>query len=94
MTFDETIAQLDHLLQIDRTKRERALSQLQSIVQRLDAGSSPDVVEPLVERSERRQARGVTNPGTPFVPLPSRTTHGGPWGPAMRAKLRAQALGR
>ena len=29
-----------------------------------------------------------------FVPLPQRTTHGGPFGPKVRAKLIAEILGK
>jgi hypothetical protein len=30
----------------------------------------------------------------PFVPMPRRTTHGGPFGPVVRAKLIREALAR
>lgn len=32
--------------------------------------------------------------GRPYVALPQRTTHGGPFGPVVRAKLRDEAMGR
>jgi hypothetical protein len=94
MSFDETIQQLDHILQADRARKEGSLALLRSAVQRLDGSPSLPDVEPLVERYERRDRRGVTNPPEPFVPLPRRTTHGGRFGPAVVAKLRAEALGR
>ena len=89
MSFDETISDLDQLFQADRARKEGSLALLRSAVQRLD------VVAPGDEPTDLTPSRGSTAPArSPFVPLPKRTTHGGNYGPALRAKLRAQALER
>jgi hypothetical protein len=93
LTWDETIAQLDGLLQADRERKQGSLALLRSVVQGLE-GAAPPLDEPLEGGNEGRSLRGWTAPRDTFVPLPRRKTHGGNWGPAMRAKLRAQALAK
>ncbi len=92
MGFDETFRQLSDLLQAEAGRRESALRDLRSAVSRLDGGFLPPD-EP-AERDEGGRARRMVQPPVPFVPLPSRTTHGGRFGPAVRAKLIAEALRR
>lgn len=94
---DETVAQLD---QLHRASHERALMTRQSLdasVARLGESSAPfvDVAGsspggPVTETSRGRPQPVV--PKEPYFPLPERTTHGGPFGPAVRAKLLAEAL--
>jgi hypothetical protein len=90
---DETIRQLDQLFQAERARREGSLALLRSVVQRLEGPLTPDP-EPLEQGGGRGAPRGVTTPAVPFVPLPQRTTPGGRWGPAVRAKLRSEALAK
>ena len=95
---DETVAQLDQLL---RASSERALTTRQSLdaaVARLGDSSAP-FVEPTasVTGGDPRDASTFRPPSvaeTPYFPLPQRTTHGGPFGPAVRAKLLAAALAK
>ena len=92
MTFDETFRQLDQIVQAERARVENDRLRFAADTQRLDGSLLPPD-ETLIERDEgRRSRRGLTSPGEPFVPLPSRTTHGGRFGPAVRAKLRSEAL--
>lgn len=91
--FDETYRQLDQLLQAEATRVSRERQRAEADSQRLNGELLPPD-EPLIERDGGRDRRGVTYPSEPFVPLPIRTTHGGRWGPAMRSKLRAEALRR
>jgi len=94
---DETVAQLD---QLHRASRERALTtrlSLDAAVARLGDSSLP-WVEPGGEAAGG-DYRGVSpprspSPAEPYFPLPERTTHGGPFGPAVRAKLLAAALAK
>ena len=97
---DETIAQLD---QLHRASRERVLSNrlsLDAAVARLGDSTIP-FVDDLAEAVSRPPADGTVPSRnrpvadeTPFVALPQRTTHGGPWGPAMVRKLTAEALAK
>ena len=90
--LDETSGQLDRLLAPAREQRSRNLQRLELIVAGLD-GVTADEPEPTAERHERPEDRRLQAPDpAPFVALPQRTTHGGPWGPAMREKLTRIAL--
>ncbi len=98
---DETASQLD---QLHRASRERALTHRQA----LDAATARlgDSSLPFVDANwEGLPGTGVrpdaSSSGSPPVPepephyaLPQRTTHGGPFGPAVRAKLLAAALAK
>ena len=90
--LDETSAQLERLFAPSREQRSRNLQRLERIVAGLD-GVTADESEPTVERRERPEDRRPPAPDPqPFVALPTRSTHGGPWGPAMREKLTRIAL--
>jgi hypothetical protein len=94
---DETIAQLD---QLHRSSSERNLTHRQA----LDAATARlgDSSAPFVESMAEQPPSDGTTPGRPrtapesepYYPLPQRTTHGGPFGPAVRAKLLAAAVAR
>lgn len=89
---DETIAQLDQLHAASRNRLAENRLRLERIVAGLD-GATTDEPEPTPERRERPEdRRPSTSDPAPFVALPQRTTHGGPWGPAMRDKLTRIAL--
>jgi hypothetical protein len=87
--IDETIASLDRLQQTEEARQAEHLRDLRASVAGLDFGS-PAEAEPTDVRPER----APVPPGRPYVPLPQRTTHGGPWGPAVRERLRAVALAK
>jgi hypothetical protein len=96
---DETIAQLD---QLNRLSSERVLRWRQS----LDAATAQLGNSSLpFEGLDRETPAGPSNwegssalpPAAepePYYALPQRTTHGGPFGPAVRAKLLAAALAK
>jgi len=96
---DETVAQLDQLL---RASSERALTARQSLdaaVGRLGDSSAPFVGyeagdQPRADGTGPPRARPEAESSVPYIPLPERTTHGGPWGPKVRAKLLAAALAK
>ncbi|MEI6357967.1 MAG: hypothetical protein WCP53_12840 [Verrucomicrobiota bacterium] len=86
------MAQLNGVLGADRARRDASMGQLRSAVANL-YGSPADMPDGSADiipiRSQQPQQ---TQQG--FVPMPSRTTHGGGFGPAVRARLRAEAMGR
>jgi hypothetical protein len=92
---DETIAQLD---QLHRAMSDRALTHRQTldrITARLGDSSLP--FEEHVAATPSREGFPVRPPvdePEPYYPLPQRTTHGGPFGPVVRAKLLAAALAK
>ena len=95
---DETIAQLD---QLNRASSERMLASRQSLdaaTARLGDSSLP--FEEVGASSGAADYRGASSPRfaapdeLPYYPLPQRTTHGGPFGPKVRAKLLAAALAK
>ena len=98
---DETAAQLDQLL---RASSERTLTTRQSLdtaVARLGDSSLPFVDANWEGPTGAGGQLGASTPQprpapgeTPYFPLPQRTTHGGPFGPAVRAKLLAAALAK
>jgi hypothetical protein len=89
---DETSARLDRLLASSAIQRSQNLQRLEHLVAGLghsdvDSSGAPP------ERRERSEDRRPSPPDpAPFVALPTRTTHGGPWGPKMREKLTRIAL--
>ena len=95
---DGTIDQLNGLNLAERNRRRDGLRVLEAAVARLDVAAlpQPDEAEPLPrERRDERKGRSASAPDpVPFVALPQRTTHGGPWGPKVREKLIAEALGK
>lgn len=95
---DETIAQLDLLHQSIRNRALTARQALDATVARLGESSAPFVEpgdpQPPSGGTAPPRNGAVAEPSLPFVPLPRRTTHGGDWGPAMRAKLTAEALAK
>lgn len=94
---EETFAQLDNLMTREATKRAAERARLEAAVAGLDAATPAATEQPEerpVGRAPRpRQAAAEPVP-TPYVNLPERTTHGGPFGPQVRAKLVAEALAR
>lgn len=93
LSFQQTIAELDQLLQADAARKAESLALLRTVVRNLDGELLPPDEDPGAGDG-RLVARRLTNDGEPFVPMPKRTTHGGRFGPAVVAKLRAQALRR
>ena len=93
--IEETLAQLDSLHERRRARVAADFDALKGFVGRLDESFGADD-EPVMERHDRRpEPTGRRTPpgdSPPFVPLPQRTTPGGPFGPAVRAKLTAEAL--
>ena len=93
---DETIDQLD---QLHRASSERNLTSRQSLdaaVARLGDSSAP-FVETMADQPPMGgmpPSRGEPTPSAPYYPLPQRTTHGGPFGPKVRAKLLAAAIAK
>lgn len=92
---DETIADLERLHATTEATRTRARISLDLVVAGLDGtfAEEPEV------RSERHGRAAVdrgatTSDPTPFVALPVRTTHGGPFGPAVRDRLTREALAK
>ncbi|NJD28873.1 MAG: hypothetical protein FIA92_11325 [Chloroflexi bacterium] len=96
-SVDETLAQLDALHRPLAERRAAARVDLDRMVAALSVSSEPWAEAADAERptpSARRRAGTVAQGREPdqFVALPERTTHGGPFGPAVRAKLIAEAL--
>lgn len=94
---DETVAALDRLNQQDQANRLRHRTSLESIVAGLGHGSPADTEEPAPSLRNGRLDTDRRPPAPdpqPFVALPQRTTHGGPFGPAVRDKLIAEALSK
>jgi hypothetical protein len=86
------MARLDQLLQAERQRKEVPLNLLRSVVKGLD-GVLPSPDEPGADLGDvARPVRRATAPSRPYVALPRRTTHGGRFGPAVVAKMRARAL--
>lgn len=96
---DETVAALD---QLHRASHDRVLATRQSLdaaVGRLGESSVPFVDGmagdgPATVPAGPATARRPVDDETPYYPLPQRTTHGGPFGPTVRAKLLAAALAK
>ena len=95
---DETVADLDRLLAKSQTIRDQHRGRLDLLVAGLNGFPSSDEEDPAVQPERRGRAasdRGPEPPDPrPFVALPQRTTHGGPWGPVLREKLTNAALAK
>lgn len=98
--LEATLASLDALNQAAQARRRDSLRTLEAAVARLDGSFVPPDEPSSEARRSDEWAGGPARwprPGTdprPFVALPERTTHGGPWGPKMVEKLTAQALAK
>jgi hypothetical protein len=99
--IDETIAQMDRLNEPERERRARDFEALQALVSNLETPFDPSLVEaaPELGRGRRQEGPRSATPGDrgalPFgFELPQRRTHGGPFGPAVRAKLIAEVQDR
>lgn len=95
---DETLAQLDRLFREENDRKSLWRQRLDALVANLGASSGPAYQDPSSdpmgqppEPAPRRVARQEEQP---FVALPERTTHGGPFGPAVRQKLISEALAK
>jgi len=94
---DETIDQLNGLLNAERTRRRDRLQALEAAVARLDGPPVGDDEVAPAPRDRRDERSGRSSPRSdpvPFVALPKRTTRGGDYGPKVRAKLTAEALAK
>lgn len=97
--ISETIAALDGLRNAERQRDREWFQRLEAAVARLDGPPVPDLEggSELQGRSDVRSERSVgsSKPDpAPYVALPRRRTHGGDFGPKVRAKLTAEALGK
>lgn len=93
--LDETIASLEQLHAQSQSNRAKAKAQLDLLVETLGVSSAPWVEESSADLVGAGRPSSPALPApTPYVALPERTTHGGPFGPAVRAKLIAEALAR
>jgi hypothetical protein len=94
---DETIEALDRL-RAERSARDQSMwRSLRDAADRLGDSSSPyfDPVAgdgPAVGQPGPSSSRRSVDEEVPYVALPQRTTHGGPFGPKVRQKLIAEAL--
>jgi hypothetical protein len=95
-SIEDTLEQLDRLHQSNLQRQADLRDRLKAVV---DASSFDMPDEPQgapVARQDGRTGRSAGPvPDRPSViPLPRRTTHGGPWGPKMRAKLEAEIIAK
>lgn len=95
--ISETLAALDGLRNAERQRNLDGLRRLEAAVARLDGPPVPDLElggSELQGRSDVRRERSVAPPPdpAPYVALPRRRTHGGDFGPKVRAKLTEEAL--
>lgn len=92
---DETVAELDRLLASRSTFSQEMRQRLDRAVAGLDNGTPEEIEVPVGRREGPGTDRRPSAPDPlPFVALPQRTTHGGPFGPAVRDKLTAEALAK
>lgn len=93
--LDATLAQLDALHAPRLTRQQQATTELAFSVSRLGESAEPWREEEALNPTSQARAGGSAPVAqAPYVPLPERTTHGGPFGPKVRAKLIAEALER
>jgi hypothetical protein len=88
---DETVARLDALFLADRARRSASAEFLTTAVARLGEASEPWREEVVAPPPATRRDAPPPPAMLPAVSLPERTTHGGPFGPKVRAKLIAEA---
>lgn len=90
-SIDETLAQLDALHNAERATRSLWLGRLEAAVAVPPvAAFDEEGVAPLRGRRDERMERSASEPDPqPFVPLPTRTTHGGPFGASIRDRVLA-----
>lgn len=93
---DETIADLARLQATTQATQAARRARLDGVVARLNDSSVGQGDEGVVpERRERGEDRRQASADPePFVALPQRTTRGGDFGPAVRAKLTREALAK
>ena len=95
---DETIAQLDQLHRASSERNLTSRAALDFATSRLGDSSLPFVETMAADQSNpvggSSPSREPVAESAPFYPLPQRTTHGGAWGPKMRAKLLAAAMAK
>lgn len=92
---DATIASLDALFERQRARREKGLAELAALTSRLGDSTEPwtePTTSAMPSRASSPESRRPHEP-MPFVVLPERSTHGGDFGPKVRRKLIAEALG-
>lgn len=88
---DETIEAFDRLQQSTLLRRSHDLQRLESVAAGLNGAYQDEPEAPLTrERREDRPATGAAP--EPFIPLPKRTTHGGPFGPKVAAIITAEIV--
>jgi hypothetical protein len=94
LALEASIVELERLHQANRAREDRDLAQLIGAVGRLDVGWLATSDEPSMGRGERqpepRRRPSAPSESVPFVPFPKSYDHG----PAVRAKLIAEALER
>jgi hypothetical protein len=93
--FDRIYQRAQILKAARQVDPQKAFDALKEVVRGLDVGgadSSPDVGFAGSGPEPEPQRFRPPNP-QPRVVLPQRRTHGGPYGPAVRAKLTREALG-
>jgi hypothetical protein len=92
---DETVEMFEQLHAMTQARSERSLRQLEAVVAGLNGSFDDDepAIQSRYERQDEDRRRTPPEP-LPFVALPKRTTHGGPFGPKVREKLTREALGK
>lgn len=96
--IDATNESLDRLFQATRARTLDGALKLEAAVARLDepvgTGLDESTTAPREALRDERGERSARPDPAPFVPLPQRTTHGGPFGPKVRDKLTREALAK
>lgn len=100
-TFEETFEALSEVLRPARETQRANLQRLQELVRQSEAPAMADDATAPAEDVSAEPVPGaaprierLTTERSPQVVLPRRTTHGGDFGPAVRQKLIAEALGK
>lgn len=87
----ESMALLDRNNQAEEARRAKTRLSLDSAVAGLSVEGAPLDLTDL--RTDAPRGGVMASPRS-FVPMPRRSTHGGPFGPAVRQKLVDEAMGR